>query len=295
MTEDKECNHNRLYPHTPMRVYIYIHICCINNWKEVLDLLSFKIRDSGLYEIVCKIKCCVLGDFSSNISLFRDPKVEVIGISEDLGKYEPYTLNKLYEDACRCDGPFYVLYLHTKGVSHNGMNPNVIDWVNYLCYMNIYQYEKCLDVLSAGFSTVGVNLHETPVLHYSGNFWWATSTHIAKNGPCEFKIYQSPEFWITEKRIGEHACLGDSGVNHYHQPFQPSKYIRKDIVLTYVLPEKRDLVESESIESDSAENDSVESDFVPSAPIMDPLTPIHLPTPKVYPIPPSIITSTHPK
>jgi hypothetical protein len=162
--------------------------------------------------------------------MFNDPKIEILDTNPNVALFEPFTMNRLHADACDTEEPFRVLYLHTNGVRHYGINPNVIDWVNYLCYFNIYQYSKCIDILDAGFSTVGVNLQDSPVLHYSGNFWWSSSTHIANVGPC---MYQSPEHWIAEKKMGKHACISQSNVNHYKESYPPVKYVNKDFVFSY--------------------------------------------------------------
>jgi len=218
-----------------MKIYIYMHICCVNNWGDVLKHLLRKIRHSGLYAEIEKIRCCILGDPSKHIHLLNnDPKIEIIDTNPCINLFEPFTLNHLYADAKNSSEPFYVFYLHTKGIRHAGENPHVVDWVNYLCYFNIYHYTKCLDALNANFSTVGVNLQSSPVLHYSGNFWWANSEYIKTLDMCYLTSYNAPEFWITEKKTGKYASLYESEVNHYEEAYPPTKYIGKDIVLKYV-------------------------------------------------------------
>jgi len=216
-----------------MNTYIYIHVCCVNNWVDVFQDIMCKIRDSGLYDYVNAIRCCILGSsYESHSYLFNDPKIEILETNPNTLLFEPFTINRLYRDACETVDTFRVLYLHTKGVRHYGTNPNVIDWINYLCYFNIYHFKLCIHILSVGASTVGVNMHENPVLHYSGNFWWSNSDHIRKVGPCVFEIYQSPEYWITEQRIGTHISIHQSNVgNHYLEPYPPEKYVNSDIVV----------------------------------------------------------------
>ena len=43
--------------HRNEKVYIYMHICCIANWKQVVDGLFDDIKQSGLYEKVIEIRC----------------------------------------------------------------------------------------------------------------------------------------------------------------------------------------------------------------------------------------------
>ena len=43
------------------KIYIYFHVCCINNWKSVVRNIYDQIKESGLYEKTEKIKCSVIG------------------------------------------------------------------------------------------------------------------------------------------------------------------------------------------------------------------------------------------
>jgi hypothetical protein len=202
-----------------MNTYVYIHVCCINNWKDVFDKLISDIKESGLYEKVKAIRCLILTDKDIDNQCFNDPKIEIIEVSSNLNLYETVTLNHLYNHALSED--FNVLYLHTKGVRHNGKNPCVTDWVAYLSYFNIHEHGICLEMLK-DYDTVGVNLLEP--LHYSGNFWWAKSTHIKKLEKCKHVNYNSPEFWITSVK-GDHKELWNSGQNHYYSRYTPDKYV----------------------------------------------------------------------
>ena len=208
-----------------MKTYIYFHICCLNNWKEIVDKIIFKIKDSGLYDIVDEIRCGILGNYEKYESLKNDPKIKIIGNSPDIKLYECFTLNMLYNDALRSNEEFNVLYLHSKGLNHNKTNPNVEDWVEYLCYFNIYKYAINIKKLS-DFDTVSVNLNYDKTIHYSGNFWWSKSSYIKKLKICTYECYNSPEYWITScPEIGNYLCLWKSNVEHYTEPYKPDKYI----------------------------------------------------------------------
>jgi hypothetical protein len=138
---------------------------------------------------------------------FHDKKIELIGSDTNVGLYELPTIHSLHKHAFVED--MYVLYLHTKGVKHNNRNKNVLDWVNYLTYFNIEKHETCIQALEDGADTVGVNLQKdkTVPTHYSGNFWWAKSDYLKKLPPCVYTHYNSTEFWLTEKEIGQYVTL----------------------------------------------------------------------------------------
>ena len=211
--------------------YIYIHVCCINNWKDVLNQLYYEIKSSGLHDDVERIKCNILckpetkEDVEMYFSelLLADAKLELLGITCDISLYEIPTINLLHKHAVETedDDGFNVLYLHTKGVTRT--NVNVADWIKYLIYFNINKYKTCIDQLS-DHDAVGVNLMSAPALHYSGNFWWARSKYLKNLNRCEYTHYNSPEFWLTEKKNGNFLSLWDSNINHYNERYQEDKY-----------------------------------------------------------------------
>ena len=210
-----------------MVVYIYIHVCCINNWKDVFLKLYSEIKTSGLYDKIKCIKCNILTRNSNDALFFANlDKIEIIGMHNNLDLYETPTINLLYEHALRED--FYVLYMHTKGIKSNGSNQNITDWVNYLTYFNVKKHDVCIKSLSE-YDAVGVNLHngKTYPVHYSGNFWWSKSEYIRKVGICVYRHYNSPEFWLTEQNTGKYLSLWNSNINHYETPYKEDKYSDK--------------------------------------------------------------------
>ena len=214
-----------------MRNYIYIHVCCINNWKDVFVHLYNNIKSSGLHDIVSSIKCSVLCNteskhdaelFFSN-AMTLDTKLELLGITCDISLYETHTINLLHTHAIESEEEFNVLYLHTKGVTRSSIT--VDDWVNYMIYFNIIGYKTCIDHLTNhGYDTVGVNLFTTPPIHYSGNFWWAKSSYLKKLKRCIHEHYNSPEFWLTEDKLGKFSSLWHSNVNHYNERYEERNY-----------------------------------------------------------------------
>jgi len=198
-----------------MNTYIYFHVCCINHYVYVFKNIMDKIKISGLYDNITQIRCGVLG-YNYDPDLFNDPKIVIRGTNINIGLYEVYTINLLYEDAQKED--FNFLYLHTKGITRHPLHKSVHDWVNYLCYFNIYKFKKCIDFLKE-YDTVGANLINEPVTHYSGNFWWSKSSYIKKLEKCVYHCFNSPEFWITEKKIGNYHSLWNANINHYIEEY----------------------------------------------------------------------------
>jgi hypothetical protein len=189
-----------------MKTIIYLHICTINNWRDVIKRLLDRIRSSGLYDKIDGLYYSLLGDYEYlNDDLLKDPKFHNVLYSPQQDLYESATLNKLWYHAK--EEEFNVLYLHSKGISYNGTNQLVLDWVEYLTYFNIDRYSDCLKQLEDN-DVVGVNTSNYIMLHYSGNFWWSKSSYINKSTQyCYYYTYNAPEYWITLSREGSYVNL----------------------------------------------------------------------------------------
>ena len=66
------------------KIYIYLHVACIGTWKEVIQNMDQKIKESGLYEKVSEIRCSVIGDDRVFLSFINfDPKYKVVFSSKE--------------------------------------------------------------------------------------------------------------------------------------------------------------------------------------------------------------------
>ena len=200
--------------------YIYIHICCINNWQTIIERLINKIHESGLYDQVLEIRIGILGKNETHI--FDDPKIRIIYQSMDLTLGESVTLNLMRQHASEMQSDARILYLHSKGVRTNGENPRIEDWTRYMTYFTVECWRECQIELDL-YDTTGVNLSSQVTWHYSGNFWWARANYISTLGECSREPYLAPEMWVcskTEKR----GCLFQSNRNHYLEEFPENLY-----------------------------------------------------------------------
>jgi len=204
-------------------IYIYIHICIKGTWLDILTNIITNIKKSGLYDIIDKIKCFILGNLNKIPDIFNDEKIIIVKQDPNIQLYERFTLNNLYNDCLKEE--FYVLYLHTKGIQWPN-SQQVKDWVEYLIYFNMFKKKEIIDFLE-NYDTVGVNLQPGP--HYSGNFWWSKSSHIKTLNKNIGSNYTDPEFWVTSKKGGKYLSLYLSGINHYNTTYPKEKYISKGI------------------------------------------------------------------
>jgi len=210
-------------------IYIYIHICVKNNWLTVLTNLINNIKKSGLYDIIDKIRCFVLGTLNEIPEILNDKKIIIVKNSSRCELYERFTLNNLYDDCLKAD--FDILYLHTKGITKQNSQP-VKDWVEYLIHFNMYRHKEIINLLKE-YNCIGVNLQEGP--HYSGNFWWSKSSHIINLKREIGNGYTDPEFWVTSKKHDcKYASLYLSNINHYITRYPQEEYISKENNIYFV-------------------------------------------------------------
>lgn len=173
-------------------IYVFFHICCINNYIDVVGEIVDQIVASGLYEKCEKIFYSILGTADNAITqrLSELNKFELIHTSADIKEVEYPTLINLY-NFCSTNDPCHVLYLHTKGVSLPGDKFRQL-WRKRLLQKTVTEYDICISHLNEGYDISGSGWKEVPKRgekinycagdypHYSGNFWWANSEYIKR-------------------------------------------------------------------------------------------------------------------
>lgn len=99
---------------------------------------------------------------------------------------ETQTLSIIRNESLECEDDYNIMYFHAKGVTsierllktglfHKFVN--TVHWRKHLEWGVIDKYKECIDLLKTN-DTVGTNLCPWPCNHYSGNYWWATSSYI---------------------------------------------------------------------------------------------------------------------
>jgi hypothetical protein len=205
------------------KIVIFIHAAILGRCALRLNQYFDLMKSSGLYEACEKVYVNYVGkgDFPLN---FEDDKIVFRRVSEELSDFELPTHVALYNFAKENPG-YKILYIHTKGV-HLEINQCIEDWVSYMIHFNIGKWRDAVDRLKI-YKTCGVDLRKHPTLHYSGNFWWATSEHIAglpdpvenmKKINCLNSPRHNQEFWLcVYRRHREHAELWESHINCYQR------------------------------------------------------------------------------
>lgn len=208
-----------------MKNVIYIHAGNLNidkanypnkyRCQNILNEIALYILDSGLINDVDQINVELIGDPDI---YFKCPKSKITINNSDPHKWEFPTLNKVIEHS-KNNPDDNILYLHTRGSSRNimglGIPENHITWIednrNYHLYQNITRYKECLEFLNS-YDACGAELINTPVTHYSMNFWWAKASHIntlidPNDLPIVLDERHKCEFWICSNPNGKYKSI----------------------------------------------------------------------------------------
>ena len=184
-------------------VHVYLHVVVTGEWKHILLDMLLSMEQYDLISESLFITIGVCGDGTSNVTEFvssfesRFSMVQVIHVSANPHTWEFGTLNSLLlmaRDINKQQMKANFLYMHTKGLHiSNGDYVAKWYWRKNLEKWVLGEHRYCRFLLDQGFDTVGINainqvnlehaslaqVNPNHAWHYSGNFWWATSTHLA--------------------------------------------------------------------------------------------------------------------
>ena len=215
-----------------MNIIGYFHICQKDGWKKSFDLIFSSIKKSGLYNVTKEIRIGVVNDEKQVIpdERLKHSKFNIIFCKPSF-EYERPTLIHMRNASENEENTLY-WYCHTKGIKHFGtdIENNVIDWIKLLIYWNFTQWKLAINMLDK-YDIYGCNkLYDkrySKNIHYSGNFWWATSKHVKKLPKIINTYYCAPEDWIctkNNKMISIFSSNFQSG-QHYCLPYTKSNYL----------------------------------------------------------------------
>ena len=212
--------------------YCFIHSCCIEEGQtERLDYLINKLIDSNCINILSKIYIINIGfplgdNYIQNLNINKryQDKFEITNYSSNIKLQEAPTINNMISFS-KLQPNDNILYIHTKGIRHNFNDTKMMDWINMMLYFLLFKYNTCILFLNSDYSSVGCNYLSVPFKHYSGNFWWARTNHLAKlnyidvnNNPRD--IVEFHLFSIDHYNFEIH----NSNINHYMYNYPEEKY-----------------------------------------------------------------------
>ncbi len=213
-----------------MKTAVFYHVCLVNDFKFLVQDQFLKLFVSGLYE---KCDSVVIGavyyrddDFFWLKRLFiKYEKIKLVGFKN--GELAEKHTMMLISQFCDHQEAF-ICYFHSKGLYHQSYNSSL--WRMIMDYHVLFQWEQCVAKLKEGYDTAGILYCEDTFLghwpHYSGTYWWATSSHIRtlnhrliqRNAGSVILPHASPqeqdafdrlgaEFWIGSRRNSKNFCF----------------------------------------------------------------------------------------
>lgn len=218
-----------------MAFNIYFHIATAKNWKQSFDRVYGHIKDSGILDDCSEIVFSVNGDdiaFKDYVGDAIKGRVIYLADSTYTREFEFPTINILKQDSETSD--IKSLYVMSKSAT-TPFTQQQMDHIDVMSWFNIHKYKECLEHLDE-YDAVGVDYHDFPYKHFSGNFFWTKSSHARK---LPF-LYWSPEretaplgeerhaaeAWVC-KIDGKYKSLHDTGIpvfeRHIHE-YPSSKY-----------------------------------------------------------------------
>ena len=193
---------------------IFFHIAKMGQYASIINDILYKLKSSNLYE---NAKMCFCYNGEDEIAI-NDNNIKVIKNTNMLAAGEFPTLERIRQFSKNHPNE-KILYIHTKGVS-TPENACINDWRDYMLYFTVEKWKDCIETLES-YDTCGVDLRTEPSLHYSGNFWWANTNHIALlpeffEMPLILSERHKGEFWVCSKGQ-HHKSLWDCGINCYER------------------------------------------------------------------------------
>jgi hypothetical protein len=134
--------------------------------------------------------------------------------------------------ANQCSEIEYILYFHTKGTTHYDKSTEISTryWRHYLEYFNILRWKECVSKLDEGYDSCGAQLlNGFYGYHYSGTFYWMTTTLIQQIDTHYFSNDSKFGRFCIEALPGavEHNAYSFCTINEnmYDTIIKPEKYI----------------------------------------------------------------------
>jgi len=211
---------------------IFYNVATVNHYQKISDQIFNRIESSGLLNNVESINININGSGSLIVPDNDKYNIYRVGKLEDM---EHHSMLTIREFSILHDN-YNIFYLHSAGCSHPESKP-LNDRREYLLYFNVDEWQDAVDKLNT-FDCYGCDLRTEPVMHYSSNFWWATTEYLRtlpkvtdlplQNGSVNSDRHRS-EFWVCYGNAGNYYCAWDCGISCYERHLH--SYSRENYVL----------------------------------------------------------------
>ena len=185
-----------------MKKVFCIHVCLRPGFEAILNRILEEMENSGGGWFFDEVWVGTVGPYALRERAFQilrhyfsSAPLHPLGHEEHVGVYERFTLHLLHEKARHED--FQLFYCHSKGIS-KPHRVSVHLWVRAMVRFGIgYAPLVCQLLHKDPRRAVGCLLQTQPLRHFSGNFWWTTSTRLRALLVPIPSDYLAPEMWIS--------------------------------------------------------------------------------------------------
>ena len=177
----------------------------VNRFREVIVDLLTASEQAGVYNIASSFTLNVVGSGFEQVRLLvhdelgdRFSKVEIVNLDRNVSNFEFSSVNFLLRSAKDLESrsiEAHFLYIHTKGLHHHGDYTSKWHWRKYMEFWTLRRHQDARGLLALGYDALGSNaidfsagaeidsrirVNPSHGWHYSGNFWWATTSHLSR-------------------------------------------------------------------------------------------------------------------
>lgn len=214
-----------------------------SHYKDVLTDQFNDIILSGLYEEADKVYIGLV-DTVNGADWVRDywkgkAEIVVYPVNNELAD-----TMKFVRDYSKANPEDYVLFFHSKGVSHYGLPTE--DWRKYMEYFTVERWRDCVDKLNEGYDACGVLWNTDTVYgyfpHFSGAFWWVRCEYIntLDHSYLDMDWKYGREMWIGTNKEAKIFEFHNSRMNdiekfnesksHYSLRYDRSNYVKDSLI-----------------------------------------------------------------
>jgi len=216
-------------------IKIFYHAYLINDYKELVIEQLTNVFYSGLYKKCQHLYIGVVAQEAEKSWIIDiTKKYSKIKLHFFDGGDEKQTLN-LIRDLIEPED--YILYFHTKGITHKETSQNL--WRKLMEYKTINEWRLRIKELDSGYDCVGPLYRENTYLgyhpHFSGGFWWTKYDHILTLQHSYLdKDYihgrMGAEFWIGSNHNFKKKCVHKlvEGTEPFLQNYTIKDYIHEE-------------------------------------------------------------------
>lgn len=177
----------------------FYHIFASGLWQGPFNEHLVALTESGFLDVLDFIGVGVIGAEYERAEVRKalPPSFRVVAEAE--GGFEQVTHTALVADLESDHGPSKILYAHTKGSANHRHDQD--NWRREMTAGTVYRWRECVGLLDQ-YDAVGCRWRRNPWRHFSGTFWWATSSYLSTLSPISYTYRDDAEAWIGQSSKG---------------------------------------------------------------------------------------------